>query len=190
MFNELRGLSQAVIQNGGSLHDIIELYSTDSVRQMKKVFKTLKEKQEAMQQQQQQMQQQQLEQQQQQAEAQLQQAQAQQDQKLAHDDYQNELDRINKKELALIAAEAKSGPLSDLNQNTVPDVLEMSKLTNDQAKAAKDYEMKVMDIQSKNKQAMDKMALEREKLQVARENQANDLAVAKENAKGRAKKSK
>ena len=47
-----------------------------------------------------------------------------------------------------------------------------------------------MDIQSKNKQAMDKMALEREKLQVARENQANDLAVAKENAKGRAKKSK
>jgi hypothetical protein len=190
MFNELRGLSQAVIQNGGSLHDIIELYSTNSVRQMKKVFKTLKEKQDAMQMQQQQMQQQQLEQQQQQAEAQLQQAQAQQDQQLAHDDYQNELDRINKKELALIAAEAKSGPLSDLDQNTVPDVLEMSKLSNDQAKAAKDYEMKIMDIQSKNKQSMDKMALEREKLQVARENQANDLAVAKENAKGRAKKSK
>jgi hypothetical protein len=190
MFNELRGLSQAVIQNGGSLHDIIELYSTDSVRQMKKVFKTLKEKQDAMQQQQQQIQQQQLEQQQQQAQAQLQQAQAQHDAQLAHDDYQNELDRINKKELALIAAEAKSGPLSDIDMNTVPDVLEMSKITNDQAKAAKDYDMKMMDIQSKNKQAMDKMALEREKLQVARENQANDLAVAKENAKGRAKKSK
>jgi hypothetical protein len=190
MFNELRGLSQAVIQNGGSLHDIIELYSTNSVRQMKKVFKTLKEKQEAMQMQQQQMQQQQLEQQQQQAEAQLQQAQAQQDQQLAHDDYQNELDRINKKELALIAAEAKGGALPDIDMNSVPDVLEMSKITNDQAKAAKDYQMKVMDIQSKNKQAMDKMALEREKLQVARENQANDLAVAKENAKGRAKKSK
>jgi hypothetical protein len=190
MFNELRGLSQAVIQNGGSLHDIIELYSTDSVRQMKKVFKTLKDKQEAMQQQQQQMQQQQLEQQQQQAQAQLQQAQAQHEQQLAHDDYQNELDRINKKELAIIAAEAKSGPLPDMDANAVPDVLEMSKLTNDQAKAAKDYDMKVMDIQSKSKQAMDKMALEREKLQVARENQANDLAVAKENAKGRAKKTK
>jgi hypothetical protein len=190
MFNELRGLSQAVIQNGGSLHDIIELYSTNSVRQMKKVFKTLKEKQDAMQMQQQQMQQQQLEQQQQQAEAQLQQAQAQQDQQLAHDDYQNELDRINKKELALIAAEAKSGPLSDMDANAVPDVLEMSRITNDQAKAAKDYEMKMIDIQSKNKQSMDKMTLEREKLQVARENQANDLAVAKENAKGRAKKSK
>jgi len=190
MFNELRGLSQAVIQNGGSLHDIIELYSTNSVRQMKKVFKTLKDKQDAMQMQQQQMQQQQIEQQQQQVQAQLQQAQAQHEQQLAHDDYQNELDRINKKELALIAAEAKSGPLSDVDANAIPDVLEMSKLTNDQAKAAKDYDMKVMDIQSKNKQAMDKIALEREKLQVARENQANDLAVAKENAKGRAKKSK
>jgi hypothetical protein len=183
MFNELRGLSQAVIQNGGSLHDIIELYSTNSVRQMKKVFKTLKDKQDAMQQAQQQQQQQQLEQQQQQAQAQLQQAQAQHDAQLAHDDYQNELDRINKKELALIAAEAKSGPLSDVDQNAIPDVLEMGKLSHEQEKAAKDYQLKMADIASKSKQAADKMAIEREKLQVARENQANDLAVAKENAK-------
>ena len=34
------------------------------------------------------------------------------------------------------------------------------------------------------------MTIEMEKLKVARENQANDLAVAKENAKGRNKKSK
>jgi len=45
--------------------------------------------------------------------------------------------------------------------------------------------MKLAEINSKNKQASDKIALEREKLQVARENQANDLAIAKENAKGR-----
>ena len=42
-------------------------------------------------------------------------------------------------------------------------------------------------IQAQNKQNNDKMQIEREKLQVARENQANDLAVAKENAKGRNK---
>ena len=41
------------------------------------------------------------------------------------------------------------------------------------------------DIQSKNKQASDKMSIEKDKLQVARENMDNDLAVAKENAKGR-----
>jgi len=46
------------------------------------------------------------------------------------------------------------------------------------------------DIQSKSKLAAEKLAVEREKIKVSRENQANDLAIAKENAKGRAKKPK
>jgi hypothetical protein len=188
MFNELRGLSQAVIQNGGSLHDIIELYSTNSVRQMKKVFKSLKDKQDAMQQQQLDMQQQQQEQQQEQVMAQLQQAQEAQERKLANDNYQAELDRINKKEIALIAAESKSGPLSDVDASGTPDVLEINRLAFEQSRAAKDYEAKMSDIQSKNALAVQKLQIEREKLKVARENQANDLAVAKENAKGRANK--
>jgi len=191
-FDEIRALSQAVIQNGGSLHDVIELYSTNSIRQMKKVFKTLKERQEEMQERQQQMQEQQQQAAQEQQQQQIAQAQQIHEQQLAHDDYQAELDRINKKEIALINAESKGVGLPDVDQNAVPDVLEMTKISNDQSKAAKDYQMKMMDIQSKSKQAMDKMSLEREKLQVARENQANDLAVAKENAKGRnsSKKSK
>jgi hypothetical protein len=48
----------------------------------------------------------------------------------------------------------------------------------------------MMDIQNKNRLASEKLQLEKEKIQLARENQANDLAVAKENAKGRAKKTK
>jgi hypothetical protein len=190
MFQEIRGLSQAVIQNGGSLYDIIELYSTKSVRQMKKVFKDIKEKQEAMQQQQMQMQQQQQQAAQEAQQAQIQQAQVQHEQQLAHDDYQRDLDRINKKEIALIQAETSGKTLPDVNQNQVPDVLEMTKISSEQDKALKNYQLKMTDIASKNKQAAEKMAIEREKLQVARENQANDLAVAKENAKGRAKKSK
>jgi hypothetical protein len=188
MFNELRGLSQAVIQNGGSLHDIIELYSTDSVRKMKKVFKSLKDKQDAMQQQQLDLQQQQQQQQQEQAMAQIQQAQEAQEKQLAHDDYQKELDRINKKEIALIAAESKSGPLSDLDMSGAPDVLEINKLGLEQSKASNDYQLRLQEIQSRTRQDAEKLQLEREKLQVARENQANDLAVAKENAKGRANK--
>jgi hypothetical protein len=188
MFNELRGLSQAVIQNGGSLHDIIELYSTDSVRKMKKVFKSLKDKQDAMQQQQLDLQQQQQQQQQEQAMAQIQQAQEAQEKQLAHDDYQKELDRINKKEIALIAAESKSGPLSDFDMSGAPDVLEINKLGLEQSKAANDYQLRLQEIQSRTRQDAEKLQLEREKLQVARENQANDLAVAKENAKGRANK--
>ena len=191
MFEEIRGLSQAVLQNGGSLHDVIELYSTNSIRGMKKVFKTLKDRQEAMQDQQMQQQQQQMEQQQQIAQAQLQQAQLQNEQKIANDNYQKELDRISKKEIAIIQATGFGNVESeDINANAIPDVLEISKLANEQSKAAKDYQMKMADIQSKNTLAAQKLQVEKEKLQVARENQANDLAIAKENAKGRAKKTK
>jgi hypothetical protein len=191
MFEEIRGLSQAVLQNGGSLHDVIELYSTNSVREMKKVFKTLKERQEQIQDQQMQQQQQQMEQQQQQAQAQLQQAQLAQEQQLAHDDYQKELDRISKKEIAIIQATGFGKVESeDANANAVPDVFEASRLANEQSKASRDYQTKMADIQSKNTLAAQKLQMEREKLQVARENQANDLAIAKENAKGRSKAKK
>ena len=190
MFNELRGLSQAVLQNGGSLHDIIELYSTNSVRQMKKVFKSLKDRQEQMQDQQMQQKQQEIEQQQQIAQAQIQQAQQMQAEKIAHDDYQNELDRINKVQIAMIAAESKAGPLSDLDKSGTADVLEMNKLSAETNKAAKDYESKMAEIQNKNKLANDKMTIEREKLKVERENQANDIKVAEINARNRASKSK
>jgi hypothetical protein len=191
MFEEIRGLSQAVIQNGGSLHDVIELYSTNSIRGMKKVFKTLKDRQEQMQDQQMQQQQQQMEQQQQQAQAQLEQAQLAQEQQLAHDDYQKELDRISKKEIAIIQATGFGKVESeDVNTNAIPDVLEVSRLSNEQARASKDYQMKMADMQSKNTLAAQKLQMEREKLQVARENQANDLAIARENAKGRSKAKK
>jgi hypothetical protein len=190
-FEEIRGLSQAVIQNGGSLHDIIELYSTDSLRQMKKVFKNLKDRQEQLQDQQMQQQQQQMEQQGQIAQAQLEQAQIANEQKIANDNYQKELDRINKKEIAIIQATGFGNVESeDTNANTVPDVLEVSRFASEEAAAAKDYQLKMSEIQNKNRLAAEKLQLEREKLQLARENQANDLAIAKENAKNRNKKSK
>ena len=190
MFNEIRGLSQAVLQNGGSLHDIIELYSTNSVRDMKKVFKTLKNRQDELQDQQMQQKQQQLDQQQQQTQAALQQAQQQHEEQIAHDDYQKELDRINKIQIATINAQAKEALPLDADSSGVPDALEIDKLVHEQSKAQSDYQAKMADIQSKAKLAAEKLAVEREKIKVSRENQANDLAIAKENAKGRAKKSK
>ena len=139
-----------------------------------------------------QQQQQQMEQQGAIAQAQMEQAQLANEQKIANDNYQAELDRINKKEIALINAESKSMGmgLADEDASGVPDVLEISKLAAENTKAAREYQAKMSDIQAKNKLANDKMQIEREKLQVARDNQANDLAIAKENAKGRNKKSK
>jgi len=110
----------------------------------------------------------------------------QRQEEMAHDDYQKELDRLSREKIAVIQATGFGKVESeDVDQNSIPDVLEMSKLTNDQDKATKDYQTKMADIASKNKQFNDKMAIEQEKIKIARENMANDLAVAKENAKGR-----
>jgi hypothetical protein len=186
MFNELRQLSQAIIQNGGTLYDVVELYSSKSQRELKKAFKDLRDRQIAQQEQQMQLQQQQQQAQQQQAQATLQQAAQMAQEQQANDNYQKELDRLSKEKIAIISATGYGKVESeDENANSVPDVLEMSRLSQDQDKATKDYGLKMADIQSKNKQAADKMSIEKEKLQVQRENMANDLAVAKENAKGR-----
>ena len=187
MFNELKQLSQAIIQNGGTLYDVIELYSTKSMREMKKTFKDLRDRQIAQQNQVNQQKQQELQQQQQRDQAQLQQAAQQHDAQLAHDDYQKELDRLSKEKIAIISATGYGKVQSeDDNTNGVPDVLEMGRLTHEQDKAAKDYSTKMASLHIQNKQFNDKMAIEEDKLRVARENMDNDLAIAKENAKNRA----
>ena len=97
MFNELRQLSQALIQNGGSLYDVIELYSTKSMREMKKTFKDLRDQQLQQQQAAQQQQQAQLKQQGKIAEAQAATSSLlfnSMQEQLAHDDYQKELDSL------------------------------------------------------------------------------------------------
>lgn len=189
MFNELRQLSQALIQNGGTLYDVVELYTTKSIREMKKTFKDLRDKQIEQQQQAQQLEQQKLEQQQQQFQATMEQAQQVKLQDDAREDYQAQLDRINDKEIAIIKATGFGQVESeDTNQNNVPDVLESSKLANEQVKAAKDYELKMADINSKNSIANRKLKVEEEKNKIARENMTNDLQIAKQNAKNRTKK--
>jgi hypothetical protein len=186
MFNELRQLSQAVIQNGGTLYDIIELYSTKSMREMKKTFKNLRDRQQQMQDQQMQQQQQQIEQQREIAQAQMQEAARVKQEEMANENYQKELDRINKKEVAVIQALGRNeNAAADTDESGTADVLEMTNLSMQQAKAAQDYQMKMQDIQSKNMQVMQKMDIEREKLKVTRENMQNDLEIAKLNAKNR-----
>jgi hypothetical protein len=186
MFNELRQLSQALIQNGGTLYDVVELYTTKSMRDMKKTFKDLRDRQIAQQDQAQQLEQQKLQQQQQATQAQIQSAQEMQQEQQAHDDYQNELDRLNKKEIALIQAYGRNeNAMADVDQSGTADALELANLGMEQSKALKDYELRMSEINSKNTGDAQKMEIEREKIKLGRENMANDLAVAKENAKGR-----
>jgi hypothetical protein len=189
MFNEIRALSQAIIQNGGSVYDIVELYSTKSQRQLKKVFKDLRDRQQAMQEQAQATQQQQVDQQGQIAQAQMEQAAQQKQIEMENQNHQNELDRINKKEIALLNALGRNPEATaDVDQTGIADALEISNMAAEETRANKDHEAKMSDIQSKTKLGLSKLTVEREKLQVDRENQKNDLEIAKINAKNRANK--
>lgn len=191
MFNEIRQLSQAILQNGGSVYDIVELYSTKSLRQMKKTFKDLRDRQLAMAEEAQRQQQQKLEQDAQYQQAQLEEARRQKEIDMLNENYQRELDRINKKEIAIISASGFGNvPTEDTNANAVPDAFEVSKLASERSKAEKDYMTKLADINSRNLQAKQKYEIEKEKLKVARENMKNDKEIAIINARNRANKKK
>lgn len=181
MFNEIRMLSQAVLQNGGSFYDVIEMYTTQSVRDLKRSFKKIRDKNDKMAQEKQALEQQKVEQQQ----AQFKDAQMKEEERalleMENENHQNELDRLNKKELAIISATG-FGQVEgeDTNKDGVIDALEVQKITAEREKVVKEHEVKLADIRSK-------FTLGMEKLKVDKANQANDLAIAKENAKGRNK---
>ena len=191
MFEELRALAQPLMQNGGSLYDVVELYSTKSMRQMKKTFKDLRDRQLAIEQQKQQLEQQKVEQEKQIAQSQMAQQQNNLQQQMTNANYQKDLDRINKKEIAIIQATGygKVGS-EDVNQNNVPDILETSKLDHEITKSSRDYQIKMAELASRNSEIIQKLDVEREKLQVDRENQKNDLEIAHVNAKNRGSRSK
>lgn len=183
MFNEIRQLSQAIIQNGGSLYDVIEMYSTNSVRDLKRSFKKIRDKQMKMMEDQQAQEKQKIDAQQQQFQAAQQQAQQQAMIEMENENHQNELDRLNRKELAIISATGFGQVESnDTNGDGIQDVLEVQKLNSERERITKEHMIRLKDIQSK-------FTLGMEKLKVDKANQANDLAIAKENAKGRAQSS-
>jgi len=196
IFNELRQLAQPMLQNGASIYDVSMLYATNSIRQMQQTFKILKDKQDQFQAQQQQIEQQQLQQQQEQFEAA--QAQAYQDklEDRANENYNKELDRINEKEVAIIKS-LGFGKVQgeDLNANGTPDIMESARLTLDTTTAQRNHDIEIQRLQlerqkaldARNKDIMDAKSQEEDR-KVARENMKNDLQIAKENAKGRAKK--
>lgn len=191
LFEEIRMFAQPLLQNGGSFYEVIELYSTESIRQMKKVFKTLKDRQEELQNTEFSQNQQKMEQDKQVAIAQMEQSAQQHAETIENENYNKEMDRLNKKEIAIISA-LGFGKVEgeDLDQDQVYDVMELDKINLAKDKVQKDHQLKLMEMQRKGKFESEKLDVEKEKLKIARENMKNDLQIAKENAKGRAQTKK
>lgn len=188
LFNEIRQLSQTMLQNGATPYEIINIYSTNSIRQMKKVFKNLKEKQDQLLQGQQSLEQQQLQQAQEATQMQIQAELEEKERDRQFQAWQNELDRLNKKEVALLNAYGKNqGATADSNADGIADALQVVSHADERVDSLNEFNLRLQEINAKRSEISQKMDIEREKLKVARENMQNDKEIAKINAKNRNK---
>lgn len=183
MFEEIRLLAQPMLQNGVPGYDVAEIYTTNSIRQMKDVLRRVKKQQEQFMAQQQQIEQQQIAQQQEQFQVQLQQEAYEKELDRQFEAYQNELDRLSKERIAIISATGFGNvPAEDVDQNAIPDVLEASKLAVQEQQIYAENQFKNQDLLLKNQQESNRIKLEMEKLKVERENMKNDEKIARINA--------
>jgi hypothetical protein len=172
-FDQIKQLAQPMLQNGASPYEIIQLYTTNSLRTMKQVFKNLKDKQDQMAQKQQQLEQLQTEQQQKQFEFQMQREEQEEAEQRQFEHNENELDRLNKKEIAYIGALGKAGDVPDSNDAQLIQMEEQKR------QSQQDNDMRMKELQHQQAESDKYIKLELEKIQVEREKIASELAKAK-----------
>ena len=185
-FQDMRNLAQPILQNGGTPYDVAILYSTNSVRQMKQIYKSLKDKNEQMMAQQQQLAEAQLQQQAQQFELQQQLQQNLEQQKMLHESYENQLDRLSNERIKAmeLAAKAQTG----ITGNASTPTLDLNSIITQEANATTQYNLQLSKLQQDAQKLSTQLAIEnekikidKEKLQVEREKIASAERVAKQN---------
>jgi hypothetical protein len=120
---------------------------------------------------------------------------------------ESELDRANERYVAEVRSLGFAKD-TDINDNEIPDALEVSrfnaelgqheddilfqtqKLASEQLKSIKEQQIKQKELSLKQKQLEEDVRLKEKEIKLARDNQKNDLAIAKQNAKGRSKGTK
>jgi len=184
IFNELRSLAQPALQNGADFLDIINLFSTDSRAEIKNIFQKLKDERQAREQQAQQLEQQKIEQSNEAMQAQLEQAERQHQEDIENENYNKELDRLNKKEVAIISASGYGQvQTEDADGDGIQDILELSRLNMEEQQTYTEHLNKVAEIKHKRKESEDKHSLELEKLKLEKQKLENDKQKAITQAK-------
>tara|TARA_Y100001938_G_C7996082_1_gene382155 strand:- start:480 stop:1013 length:534 start_codon:yes stop_codon:yes gene_type:complete len=154
--DNIKGLTQAMMQNGAKPGDIAEMLDSDSFTQIKKNLRLADKAQ------------QELEQAQQQAQQEMQQQQLEAEQlKLQSENVEREKDRQKDIEIALISAESKDQ--SDVNS------LNLEKMIQDFEIRKRELELKEQELQMRMQNDLDSNAVKREDIQSKRD-------IAKENA--------
>lgn len=180
----LEKLRQVALQNntaGGSLYDIAQVITAQSPSE---IIEKLKEADDRIQQNQQAQQQGNLELQRQQQEF----LEKQQEAQLSHDDFWKQ----RQIEADIYIAEIKAMGFakdSDVNQNNIPDALEVDRFLHEQGHSEQDINLKERKLALDQKQHEDNTALQNKKLQMEKYKVDQQVKIAKQNAKNKPKKS-
>lgn len=178
---ELKALLQPILQNGGSPAAVAEIIATKSNRKMIEVLTKVDEQMKAEKQQAMQLEQQKIQAQQEGLQMQLQVQQQQKQQDMAYDAQQKELDRLNKKEVALINASARNAnAAADNDGNGIADILETARLDNDILSANREYDLQTQKIQGEAMNQQLKMQENLQKAQAEKDKFEAEAALKKE----------
>jgi hypothetical protein len=162
---EIRQLSIAYAQNQLHPYYTTMIQTSQSVSEIREFLKGDMEKKEEQQAQQQQMQQQQMDQQKQIADQQAQLQKQIADQKLAFESEQNDLERKKDVIVAQINA-TRSAKDNDLNQNQIPDALEIGKFNTDYTRMIKELDFKQQDLNQRKEKSNSEANIKKEELRL------------------------
>ena len=162
---EIRQLSIAYAQNQLHPYYTTMIQTSQSVSEIREFLKGDMKKKEEQQEQQQQMQQQQMEQQKQIAEQQQALQKQMADQKIAFDTEQRDLDRKKDLMVAQINA-ARYAQDNDINDNQVPDALEVGRFNTDYTRMMKELDMRQQDLNQKKERSLSESDIKKEELRL------------------------
>lgn len=160
---QLRQLSLSILQNQGSIVDIAQIYSANSVVAIQDILERSERKRMKEQDLNHQREIEKIQQKQQAAEA-------LQKQQQANDATEKEKDRISKKELVEIGS-MQLANANDINRDNINDALDRDLINN---------ELKRQKIEADKKVAQDKLELDREKARLEKEQAQRDYEIAME----------
>jgi hypothetical protein len=166
--DQLKQLAQPAMQNGAELSEMLDLFTADSERSLRKTLQDVQKRKEAILDQQNAVQQQQLQQQQEQFQMKMQMDQQQQMQDAQREDMNKELDRQNRLEVEKLRGIASEGAYSQTTDTT--DLLirqtqmsqEMSKQNFEKSMKAKEMSLKEKELQLKEKDIDTKLKIAKE----------------------------
>lgn len=169
VFNEMKQLGQAMLQNGASFYDVAQILISDSIRDMQDSLKKDKIRRQQLEEQAQQIQQQQIQSQQESVQMQIQ-AQSEKDERERQFElYIKQIELDSKERIASIQAYSRQPANTDADNNGVPDIIQFQKDQTESLQATRNYELQQAKQNSELQKQSQKMLQDFEKMRLEKE---------------------